>query len=121
MTDKTPQAEQAIAATPNKRAGAAAKRTAKPAARTAAKPAARTAAKTAVHDHDHGHGPACDDNCGHDHSHDHGHSHTLPDARGIYLISPSSAVRDPATVELARERLQQQGFKTALDLSLIHI
>uniref|UniRef100_UPI0028A92C16 LD-carboxypeptidase n=1 Tax=Achromobacter sp. TaxID=134375 RepID=UPI0028A92C16 len=86
----------------------------KTARKTAAKPAAKTAIKAAAQGHDH-HGPACDDDCGHDHSHDHGHSHTLPDARGIYLISPSSAVRDPATVELARERLQQQGFKTAID------
>ncbi|MGE8634926.1 MAG: LD-carboxypeptidase, partial [Achromobacter piechaudii] len=63
----------------------------------------------------HDHSLACGEDCGHDHSHDHDHGHAMPDARGIYLISPSSAVRDPATVELARERLQQQGFKTALD------
>ncbi len=65
--------------------------------------------------HDHGHDHECGDDCGHDHDHDHGHFHARPDARGIYLISPSSAVRDPATVDLARERLQAQGFKTALD------
>lgn len=63
--------------------------------------------------HDHGHDHECGEDCGHDH--DHGHFHARPDARGIYLISPSSAVRDPATVDLARERLQAQGFKTALD------
>ena len=64
------------------------------------------------------HGPECGADCGHDHhdhDHDHGHAHPRPGARGIYLISPSSAVRDPATVALARERLQAQGFKTALD------
>lgn len=65
--------------------------------------------------HDHGHDHECGEDCGHDHDHDHGHFHARPDARGIYLISPSSAVRDPATVDLARERLQAQGFKTALD------
>ena len=75
----------------------------------AAKP--RGAKAAASHDHGHDHGPECGDDCGHDHAHD----HALPDARGIYLISPSSAVRDPATVELARTRLQAQGFKTALD------
>jgi muramoyltetrapeptide carboxypeptidase len=77
---------------------------------------ARGAKSAAAHDHDHNHdhghaGHECDEDCGHDHS----HAHVLPDARGIYLISPSSAVRDPAAVELARERLQQQGFKTAVD------
>ena len=64
------------------------------------------------------HGPECGADCGHDHhdhGHDHGHAQPRPGARGIYLISPSSAVRDPATVALARERLQAQGFKTALD------
>lgn len=79
----------------------------------AAKAAAAPAHDHASHDHDH----ECDEACGHDHSHDHepGHVHGFPDARGIYLISPSSAVRDPQTVELARERLAAQGFKTALD------
>ncbi|SSW66298.1 Murein tetrapeptide carboxypeptidase [Achromobacter veterisilvae] len=75
----------------------------------AAKP--RGAKAAAGHDHGHDHGHECSDDCGHDH----GHAHALPDARGIYLISPSSAVRDPATVDLARERLQRQGFKTAVD------
>lgn len=79
-----------------------------------AKPRGAKAAAAHGHDHDHAHGHAgheCDEDCGHDHS----HAHVLPDARGIYLISPSSAVRDPATVDLARARLEQQGFKTALD------
>lgn len=35
--------------------------------------------------------------------------------KGIYLISPSGAVADPAAVELARERLAGLGFKTAVD------
>lgn len=75
----------------------------------AAKAAAAPAHDHASHDHDH----ECDEACGHDHAP--GHVHGFPDARGIYLISPSSAVRDPQTVELARERLAAQGFKTALD------
>lgn len=37
------------------------------------------------------------------------------DPKGIYLFSPSSAVLDPAAVELARERLKALGFRTALD------
>ncbi|MCZ8439366.1 LD-carboxypeptidase [Achromobacter xylosoxidans] len=80
-----------------------------------AKAAAAPAHDHASHAHDHDH--ECGEACGHDHSHDHepGHVHSFPDARGIYLISPSSAVRDPQTVELARERLAAQGFKTALD------
>ncbi|MGE8640148.1 MAG: polyphosphate kinase 2 [Achromobacter sp.] len=44
MTDKTPQAEQAVAATPNKRAGAAAKRTASTRAGTGSRRAQPTAA-----------------------------------------------------------------------------
>ena len=82
-----------------------------------AKAAAAPAHEHASHPHDHDHDHECGEACGHDHSHDHeaGHVHSFPDARGIYLISPSSAVRDPQTVELARERLAAQGFKTALD------
>lgn len=62
----------------------------------------------ATHDHDHDH-----------HDHDHGcgpectHHHAA--AGGIYLISPSSAVRDPETLTLARERLAAEGFKTTVD------
>ena len=67
-----------------------------------------------AHDHD---GHVCDDDCGHDHD----HPHALPDARGIYLISPSSAVRDPGTVALARQRLEAQGFKTALDRTALAV
>lgn len=93
-----------------------ASKAAPPAAKKAAnKKAATTAAATATAAHDHDHGIACGEDCGHDHGHHHAEGQVMPDARGIYLISPSSAVRDPATVELALERLQQQGFKTALD------
>src|SRR5690606_26173976 len=41
-----------------------------------------------------------------DHEHDHPHTHVHRDVRGIYLFSPSSAVADPASVDLARERLK---------------
>ncbi|ARP87016.1 LD-carboxypeptidase [Bordetella genomosp. 9] len=34
---------------------------------------------------------------------------------GIYLFSPSSAVKDPESVARARERLQAEGFKTVVD------
>ncbi|CAM4234399.1 LD-carboxypeptidase [Bordetella muralis] len=68
----------------------------------------------------HGHdGHDCDDDCGHDHDHSH-HHHAKP-AGGIYLISPSSAVRDPDTVALACERLAQEGFKTAVDRAALAV
>jgi len=47
--------------------------------------------------------------------------HVAPPAGGIYLISPSSAVSDPATVELARKRLAEEGFKTALDRTALAV
>ncbi|MFJ1298745.1 LD-carboxypeptidase [Pseudomonadota bacterium AL_CKDN230030165-1A_HGKHYDSX7] len=63
------------------------------------------------HDHDHGHGDAHDHDhaCGPECAHDHAA------AGGIYLVSPSSAVRDAAELDLARERLAAEGFKTAVD------
>lgn len=61
-----------------------------------------------AHDHDHH---------GHDHDHDCGpqctHTHAAPG--GIYLVSPSSAVRDAAELERARERLAAEGYKTTVD------
>lgn len=48
----------------------------------------------------------------------HGH-HASP--QGIYLISPSGAVADPAAVELARQRLKELGFKTALDRTALAV
>lgn len=48
----------------------------------------------------------------------HGH-HASP--KGIYLISPSGAVADPATIELARERLADLGYKTALDRTALAV
>ncbi|HWL28250.1 MAG TPA: LD-carboxypeptidase [Burkholderiaceae bacterium] len=65
---------------------------------------------------------------GHDHDHDHPdhhlhtHTHSSPAPTGIYLISPSGAVADPASIELARQRLGELGFKTAVDRAalLVH-
>ncbi len=62
--------------------------------------------KAAHHEgHDHECGPACE--------------HHPAAAGGIYLVSPSSAVRDPQTIELARQRLAAEGFKTVLDRSAL--
>lgn len=86
-----------------------------------AKPAAKKVAQASAQSHDHRHDDhdhaahACNDDCGHDHEHGHSHAHAAANAGGIYLISPSSAVVDPASVAVAQERLQAQGFKTALD------
>ncbi|MGB6102621.1 MAG: LD-carboxypeptidase [Pusillimonas sp.] len=56
----------------------------------------------------------------HDHHHEHhGHQHEKPG--GIYLISPSGAVRDPAALELARQRLADLGFKTAVDRAALAV
>lgn len=51
----------------------------------------------------------------------HDHAHQVPAASGIYLISPSSAVRDPETVALAQERLTQEGFKTSVDRAALAV
>ncbi|GAB1579446.1 LD-carboxypeptidase [Bordetella petrii] len=68
---------------------------------------------TSPHDPAHGqHGHLCSDACDHDH---------IPASGGIYLVSPSSAVRDPAAVELACRRLAQEGFKTAVDRAALAV
>jgi len=41
--------------------------------------------------------------------------YALPDARGIYIFSPSSAVADPLTLERATAQLSSMGFKVAVD------
>ena len=41
--------------------------------------------------------------------------------KGIYLISPSGAVADPAAVELARKRLAELGFKTTVDRTALAV
>ncbi|SHI21125.1 LD-carboxypeptidase [Pollutimonas bauzanensis] len=67
------------------------------------------------HDHDHSHGEQADD-----HRHEH-HHHDQPSPAGIYLISPSGAVADPAALDLARLRLGELGFKTAVDRSALAV
>ncbi len=54
------------------------------------------------------------------HEHPHHEAHARPD--GIYLISPSGAVADPATLEVAQTRLGELGFKTKVDKAalLVH-
>ncbi len=66
-------------------------------------------------DHEHTH--ACDH--GHAEEADHGHRHANPE--GIYLFSPSSAVVEPAALDLAQERLKSLGFKTAVDRSALAV
>ena len=46
--------------------------------------------------------------------HDHHHS-VFPDASGIYIFSPSSAVADPESITRATQRLNKMGFKVAVD------
>jgi len=66
---------------------------------------------TSPHGPAHGqHGHLCSDACAH-----------VPAAGGIYLVSPSSAVRDPAAVELACRRLAREGFKTAVDRAALAV
>lgn len=56
----------------------------------------------------------------HDETHHHEtHHHEQPS--GIYLISPSGAVRDPQTVELAAQRLKDMGFKVAVDRTALAV
>ncbi|NLC35553.1 MAG: LD-carboxypeptidase [Alcaligenaceae bacterium] len=61
--------------------------------------------------------------CGHhdcaDPSHSHGHTHRDP--TGIYLFSPSSAVVEPAALELARERLRALGFRSTVDRTALAV
>ena len=39
----------------------------------------------------------------------------IPDASGIYIFSPSSAVADPQALERATTQLNTMGFKVAID------
>ena len=41
--------------------------------------------------------------------------YATPDAHGIYVISPSSAIADPKTLERASVRLTKLGYKVAID------
>ncbi len=40
---------------------------------------------------------------------------------GIYLISPSGAVRDPETVHLAQQRLRAMGYRVAIDRTALAV
>lgn len=53
--------------------------------------------------------------------HDHSHHSSQPAPKGIYLISPSGAVAEPARVELACKRLGELGFKTAVDRAALAV
>lgn len=56
----------------------------------------------------------------HDETHHHEtHHHEQPS--GIYLISPSGAVRDPQTVEIASQRLKDMGFKVTVDRTALAV
>lgn len=43
----------------------------------------------------------------------------VPDARGIYIFSPSSAIADPAALERATTQLESMGFKVAVDRTVL--
>jgi len=45
----------------------------------------------------------------------------LPPQRGIYLISPSGAVQDPAALTLAQQRLAALGFPATLDACALQV
>jgi len=49
------------------------------------------------------------------------HNDPLSPQRGIYLISPSGAVRDPAALSLAQQRLAALGFPTTLDVCALAV
>lgn len=63
--------------------------------------------------HAHDHSLSCD--------HEHGAAHADASPDGIYLISPSGAVADPATIALARLRLRELGFKSAVDRAALAV
>lgn len=67
----------------------------------------------AVHDHDHDHDEL--------HEHDHEHEHVHRNPGGVYLISPSSAVAEPAALDLARKRLRGMGFRSAVDRTALAV
>lgn len=62
----------------------------------------------------HKHGPSC--------THDHHEPAGKPAGKhGIYLISPSGAVRNPAELELACQRLEERGFTTSVDRTALAV
>src|SRR5690606_15378041 len=72
-----------------------------------------TATASGGHAHHHA-GHACDDPGCHAHG-----PHARP--AGIYLISPSGAVRDPETVHLARQRLRDMGYRVTIDRTALAV
>jgi len=72
----------------------------------------KSASRPATHD------DACPPGCDQDHAHQHGPG---PGAGGIYLVSPSSAVRDPQALERACERLKAEGFKVRVDRTALAV
>ncbi len=62
---------------------------------------------------EHTHLVCVDPDCGEHHVHE--------QPSGIYLISPSGAVADPATLDLAMERLRAMGFRVAADRTALAV
>jgi muramoyltetrapeptide carboxypeptidase len=63
----------------------------------------------------------CTDPDCHDPDHHHVPHHPGPLPQGIYLISPSGAVPDPAALDRARACLGDLGFKTAVDRAALAV
>src|SRR3546814_9971852 len=53
-------------------------------------------------------------------THTHTHTHFVP-PRGIYLISPSGLVHNPAELDRARKRLAELGFKSTVDRTALAV
>ena len=68
-----------------------------------------------MHKHEHSHA------CSHADADESGHAHSHPNPDSIYLFSPSSAVADAATLELARQRLKTLGFSTTVDSTALAV
>ncbi len=47
--------------------------------------------------------------------------HAFPDAKGIYVISPSGAVQDTLAAQRGRERLEAMGFKVSMDRAALSV
>lgn len=47
-------------------------------------------------------------------------SSAFPDAKGVYVISPSGAVRDVLAAQRGRERLEGMGFKVSMDRAALN-
>lgn len=73
-----------------------------------------------MHTHDPSNASSHDDHDHGDHDHAH-HDHDHRDPQGIYLFSPSSAIVEPAALDLARERLRGLGFRTTVDRTALAV